>query len=101
MSLPPCPGRAAPSRHPGSRAARTAAAALGALLALAAWVISQAGVAQAASPWPSGHGDQVRETAWISAPASGTLRPGMQGAAVRALQQRLARLHYYPTTRAP
>jgi peptidoglycan hydrolase-like protein with peptidoglycan-binding domain len=96
MSLPPCPGRAAPSRHPGSRAARTAAAALGALLALAAWVIGQAGVAQAASPWPSGHGDQVRETVWISAPASGTLRPGMRGAPVRRLQQRLARLHYYP-----
>ena len=69
---------------------------LGTLLAFAAWLISQAGVAQAASPWPSGHGAQVRDVAWIPAPASGTLRPGMQGAAVRRLQQRLAQLHYYP-----
>ena len=96
MSLPPCPGRGAPSRHPRGRAVRMAAAALGTLLALAAWLISEAGVAQAASPWPSGHGAQVREAAWIPAPASGTLRPGMQGAAVRRLQQRLAQLHYYP-----
>ena len=96
MSLPPCPGRDAPSRYPRGRAVRMAAAALGTLLALAAWLISQAGVAQAASPWPSGHGAQVREAAWIPAPASGTLRPGMQGAAVRRLQQRLAQLHYYP-----
>ena len=96
MSLPPCPGRAAPSRHPGAWVMRAAAAALGTLLAFAAWLISQAGVAQAASPWPSGHGVQVRDVAWIAAPASGTLRPGMQGAAVRRLQQRLAQLHYYP-----
>ena len=34
--------------------------------------------------------------AWIPAPASGTLRPGMPGTAVRRLQQRLAQLHYYP-----
>jgi hypothetical protein len=96
MSLPSCPGRATRSRHPGSRALRVAAAALGTLLAFAAWLISQAGGAQAASPWPSGHGTQVRETAWTPAPASGTLRPGMQGAAVRRLQQRLAQLRYYP-----
>lgn len=96
MSLPPCPGRGAPSRYPRGRAVRMAAAALGRLLALAAWLISQAGVAKAASPWPSGHGAQVREAAWIPAPASGTLRPGMQGAAVWRLQQRLAQLHYYP-----
>lgn len=76
MSLPPCPGRGAPSRYPRGRAVRMAAAALGRLLALAAWLISQAGVAQAASPWPSGHGAQVREAAWIPKPASGTLRPG-------------------------
>ena len=49
-----------------------AVAALGTLLALAAWLISQAGVAQAASPWPSGHGDQVRQAAWIPAPACGS-----------------------------
>jgi hypothetical protein len=96
MSLPPCPGRATSSRRPGSRALGVAAAALGTLLAFAAWVISQAGAAQAASPWPSGHGVQVREVAWVPAPASGPLRPGMQGAAVRRLQQRLAQLHYYP-----
>jgi hypothetical protein len=75
---------------------RAAPAALSALLTLAAWVISQAGVAQAASPWPSGHSAQVAEVAWIPAPASGILSPGMQGAAVRRLQQRLAQLHYYP-----
>jgi len=96
MSLPPCPGRGAPSRHPRGRAMRISAAAFGTLLALAAWLITQAGVAQAASPWPSGHGAQVREAAWIPAPAGGTPRPGMQGAAVRRLQQRLAQLHYYP-----
>jgi peptidoglycan hydrolase-like protein with peptidoglycan-binding domain len=96
MSLPPGPGRATPSRHPGSRVLRVAAAALGTLLAFVAWVISQAGGAQAASPWPSGHGAQVREVAWTPVPAGGTLRPGMQGAAVRRLQQRLAQLHYYP-----
>ena len=75
---------------------RVATAALGTLLALAAWLISQAATAHAASPWPSGHGGQVREVAWMPAPASGTLRPGMRGTAVRRLQQRLARLHYYP-----
>jgi hypothetical protein len=96
MSPPSCPGRATRSRHPGSQALRVAAAALGTLLAFAAWVISQAGGVQAASPWPSGHGTQVREAAWTPAPAGGTLRPGMQGAAVRRLQQRLAQLRYYP-----
>ena len=96
MSLPPWTSRPVPSRHPGRRALRAAAAAFGTLLALAAWVLSQAGVAQAASPWPSGHGAQVRERTWIPAPAAGTLRPGMRGAAVRRLQQRLAQLHYYP-----
>jgi len=66
------------------------------MIALAAGLLSQAGAAQAATPWPAGHGAQVRETAWIAAPAAGTLRPGMEGAAVRTLQQRLAELHYYP-----
>ena len=75
---------------------RAASAVLGTLLALAAWVISQAAMAQAASPWPSGHGAQVQEVAWIPAPASGTLRAGMRGMEVRQLQQRLAQLHYYP-----
>src|ERR1700722_5930177 len=98
MSPPSCPGRATLSRHPGGRALRVAAAAFGTLLAFAAWVISQAGGAQAASPWPSGHGTQMREVAWTPAPASGTLRPGMQGAAVRRLQQRLSQLRYYPGT---
>jgi hypothetical protein len=96
MSLPPCPGRATSSRRPGGRALGVAAAALSTLLAFAAGVISHAGAAQAASPWPSGHSAEVREVAWVPAPASGTLRPGMQGAAVRRLQQRLAQLHYYP-----
>jgi peptidoglycan hydrolase-like protein with peptidoglycan-binding domain len=96
MSLPPCPGRAAPPRHPRGRTRSAAAAALGSLLALAAWLVSQAGVVQAASLWPSGRSAEVREVAWIPAPASGTLRPGMRGAAVRRLQQRLAQLHYYP-----
>ena len=96
MSLPPRTSRPAPSRRPGSRVLGAAAAALGTLLALAAWVVSQAGVAQAASPWPSGHGAQVRERMWIPAPVTGTLRPGMRGTAVRRLQQRLAQLHYDP-----
>jgi Putative peptidoglycan binding domain len=96
MSPPPRPGRLSLSRHPWSQAMRPAAAALGTLIALAAGVLGQAGAAQATMPWPSGHGGQVREQAWIAAPVTGTLRPGMQGAAVRRLQQRLAQLHYYP-----
>ncbi|MGI8451784.1 MAG: peptidoglycan-binding domain-containing protein [Streptosporangiaceae bacterium] len=96
MSPPPRPGPCARSRHPGGPAIRAAAAVLGTVLALAAAVLSQAGAAQAATPWPSGHGAQVREQAWIAAPLTGTLRPGMAGTAVRALQQRLAQLHYYP-----
>ena len=43
-----------------------------------------------------GRGAPVREQAWIPAPATGTLSPGMEGAAVLRLQQRLAQLHYYP-----
>ncbi|MGD0927256.1 MAG: L,D-transpeptidase family protein [Streptosporangiaceae bacterium] len=96
MSPPSRTGRPAQSRSPASQAIRAAAVALGALVALAAAVLVQAGMAQAAIPWPAGHGAQVREQTWIPAPATGTLRPGMQGAAVRRFQQRLARLHYYP-----
>ncbi len=95
MSPPPTaePARA---RGPARLVLRTAAAALGTLAAVTAAVLSQAGAAQAAVPWPAGHGAQVREQTWIPAPATGTLRPGMEGAAVRRLQQRLAELHYYP-----
>jgi peptidoglycan hydrolase-like protein with peptidoglycan-binding domain len=96
MSPPPWPGPRARSRHPGGLAIGAAAAALGAVLALAAGVLSQARTAQAANPWPAGHGAQVREQTRIAAPFTGTLRPGMAGTAVRALQQRLAQLHYYP-----
>ena len=100
---PPPPGRMARSRHPWSRsrcswsrAIRVAAAALGAVGALAAGMGGQARAAQAAAPWPAGHGAQVRLRSWIPVPATGTLRPGMAGTAVRRLQQRLAQLHYYP-----
>ena len=93
MSPPPTAGLAR-TRGPARRALRTAGAALGALAAVTA-VLCQAGGAHAAAPWP-GHGAQVREQAWIPAPATGPLSPGMQGAAVRRLQQRLAQLHYYP-----
>lgn len=100
---PPPPGRTARSRHPrtGSRcswsqAIRVAVAALGAVTALAAGIAGQAGTAQAAAPWPAGRGAPVRLPSWIPAPATGTLRPGMAGPAVRRLQQRLAQLHYYP-----
>ncbi len=96
MSPPSRTGRLAQSRSPASQAIRTAAVALGALVALAAAALVQAGMARAAIPWPAGHGVQVREQAWTPAPATGTLRPGMHGAAVRRLQQRLAQLHYYP-----
>ena len=96
MSPPPWPGPPARSRHPRGPAVRAAAVALGTILALAAGLLSQAGTAQAATPWPAGHGAQVREQAWIAAPLTGTLRPGMTGTAVRSLQQRLAWLHYYP-----
>jgi hypothetical protein len=96
MSPPPWPGPPARSRHPRSRAVRAAAAVLGTVLALAAGLLSQAGTAQAATPWPAGRGAQVREQVWIAAPLTGTLRPGMAGTAVRTLQHRLAQLHYYP-----
>jgi peptidoglycan hydrolase-like protein with peptidoglycan-binding domain len=95
---PPWPGprSRSRSRHPGRPAIRAAAAVLGAVLTLAAGVLSQAGTAQAAIPPPAGPTAQVREQSWIAAPFTGTLRPGMAGTAVRALQQRLAQLHYYP-----
>jgi peptidoglycan hydrolase-like protein with peptidoglycan-binding domain len=95
MSPPPTaePVRA---RGPARLPLRMAAAALGTLATLTAAVLSQAAAAQAAVPWPAGHGTQVREQAWIPAPATGTLGPGMEGAAVLRLQQRLAQLHYYP-----
>ncbi len=96
MSPAPWAGQPARSRHPGGQVIRAAAAALGTLIALAAGMLSQAGAALAATPWPAGHGAEVREPAWIPAPATGTLRPGMEGATVRTLQQRLAQLHYYP-----
>ena len=96
MSLPSRTARPARSRHPGSQILRVAAAVLGTLVAGIAVVLSQAGAAPAAILWPSGHGAQVREVTWAPAPATGTLRPGMQGAAVRRLQQRLAQLRYYP-----
>src|ERR1700722_581044 len=98
MSPPPGPRPPAPSRRarPRGRAIRAAAAALGTLLALAAGLLSQAGSAEAATPWPAGRGAQVREQVWLAAPLTGTLRPGVAGAAVRTLQQRLAQLHYYP-----
>jgi hypothetical protein len=63
-------------------------------------VLSQAGTAQAAIPWPAGRvapvQEQARIAAPLTAPVTGTLRPGMAGPAVRTLQQRLAQLHYYP-----
>ena len=96
MSPPPWPGPPARSRRPRGRAIRTASAALGTVLALAAGLLSQAGSAQAATPWPAGRGAQVREQVWLAAPLTGTLYPGMAGTAVRTLQQRLAQLHYYP-----
>jgi peptidoglycan hydrolase-like protein with peptidoglycan-binding domain len=96
MSPPSWPGPPARSRRPRGHAIRSAATALGAVLALAAGLLSQAGSAQAATPWPAGRGAQVREQVWIAAPLSGTLGPGMAGTAVRTLQQRLAQLHYYP-----
>ncbi len=95
MSPPPTTGLAR-ARGPAGRALRMAGAALGTLAAVTAAVLSQAGGVHAAVPWPSGHGAQAREQAWIPAPATGMLRPGMQGAAVRRLQQRLAWLHYDP-----
>jgi peptidoglycan hydrolase-like protein with peptidoglycan-binding domain len=96
MSPPLWPGPPARSLRPRGRAIRAAAAALGTVLALAAGLLSQAGSARAATPWPAGRGAQVREQVWIAAPLTGTLHPGMAGTAVRTLQQRLAQLHYYP-----
>ena len=89
---------AEPARAPGParRALRMAAAAFGTLAAVTSAVLNQAGTVQAAAPWPAGRGAQVREQAWIPAPATGTLSPGMKGAAVLRLQQRLAQVHYYP-----
>jgi peptidoglycan hydrolase-like protein with peptidoglycan-binding domain len=84
------------ARRSARWALRMAAAVPGLLAAVTAAVFSQAGVAQATVPWPAGHGTQVREQAWIPVPVSGMLSPGMEGPAVLRLQQRLARLHYYP-----
>jgi len=57
-----------------------------------------AGTAHAAAPWPGRRGQSATVTAKPAAPGNpgGVLRPGMRGAAVRRLQQRLAQLHYYP-----
>ena len=96
MSPPSRTGQPTRSRSAASHAVSAAAVSLGTLVVLAAAALLQAGMAQAAIPWPAGHRAGVREQTWIPAPATGALRPGMQGAAVRRLQQRLAQLRYYP-----
>lgn len=68
--------------------------ALGAVTAVAGWLTGQGGAAEAAIPASPG-GSAVAATAGYL-PPEGILRPGMHGAAVRNLQRRLARLHYYP-----
>jgi peptidoglycan hydrolase-like protein with peptidoglycan-binding domain len=59
-------------------------------------LLAQGGTADAAKPWPD-----ARDTpSGVSAgAATGTLRLGMRGAAVKALQRRLAELRYYPGPR--
>jgi hypothetical protein len=60
---------------------------LGMVAVVAGWVPGPGVAADAAIP--AGLGGSAGS-------AAGILRPGMHGAAVRSLQRRLARLHYYP-----
>jgi peptidoglycan hydrolase-like protein with peptidoglycan-binding domain len=62
---------------------------------LAAVLPGPAGLADAATPWPAGRGPAAVVARPIT-PGPAVLRPGMRGGAVRALQRRLAQLHYYP-----
>jgi hypothetical protein len=75
---------------------------------LGSWVLGQGAFASAAAAAPrspatsragdvsAARGDPARGSAQAYRPFPGILYPGLQGPAVRDLQQRLAQLHYYP-----
>jgi peptidoglycan hydrolase-like protein with peptidoglycan-binding domain len=65
---------------------------------LAVWLLGQDGTADAARPLPDAKNSHVSVSAGVVAEPA-TLHPGMTGAAVQALQERLAQLHYYPGPR--
>jgi Putative peptidoglycan binding domain/L,D-transpeptidase catalytic domain len=83
--------------------------ALAAGTALAAWMLGPGAAAAGAAALPAGGGGAITSAsaahsrhasparaALAAAPVGATLRPGMSGQAVKALQRRLARLRYYP-----
>jgi hypothetical protein len=76
--------------------ARRIAAAVAVLTVLTLWLFGRDGAVDAVSRGPAGNASQQRVAAPAPGPGGGVLRPGMRGAAVRTLQQRLAGLHYYP-----
>jgi Putative peptidoglycan binding domain/L,D-transpeptidase catalytic domain len=83
--------------------------ALAMLTVLAVWVFGPGAAAAGATALPAGGGGAITSApastarhasparaALASAPAGATLRPGMRGPGVTALQRTLARLRYYP-----
>jgi hypothetical protein len=82
------------------RVSRCRVGALGAVAVLSAVLPAalpgQAGAAAAAPALSTRQAGQARPAAPAYPPDQGILRPGMTGPAVRALQQRLAQLRYYP-----
>jgi L,D-transpeptidase catalytic domain/Putative peptidoglycan binding domain len=86
---------ATPSGSGGVTPAVTAPSGSGGVTPAATSPDGSGGVTPAATA-PRGSGTPARFGGLAAAPAGGILRPGMQGAAVVALQQRLAQLRYYP-----
>ena len=68
--------------------------ALGAVTAVAGWVLGQSAAADASPAAPAGPARAAAAATYV--PQPGTLHPGDHGPEVKLLQQRLAQLHYYP-----
>ena len=75
-------------------AVRRSLCALGAVTAAAAWVLGQGGAV--ASATSAGQDGLAHTAAAAHLPQQEILRPGMHGPAVRKMQRRLTKLHYYP-----
>jgi peptidoglycan hydrolase-like protein with peptidoglycan-binding domain len=73
---------------------RKAAVAVAVVALTVVWLLGQDSTADAARPAPA-----ARQAPAVARLTPDVLRPGMRGAAVKALQQRLAQLHYYPGPR--
>jgi hypothetical protein len=81
----------------GAAAVRRVLAGAGATIAVGAAVLGQSGVSQAASDVNTATaGTASAAAASAYAPAGFVIRYGSSSPAVKALQQRLAQLHYYP-----